>query len=304
MPEPILNRPAQRNGNPLTPSPAASPLPARSGPQKNGDRGAHVPGQEGPRSDRFLLEEMTRLSEANNNLLNTLSAARQSKDLPDAARELESLRAENEELRRTVAELEHLVESGPSSEADGWPEREKEYESLLEEKSEIIRSLHLKIQELQESQAQVPARPPAPPNEEELQAVCDELERERAQLDLERREIQEERAQLQDDEESLMKQMREMEMSMSRERAELARQRNDLQRLHNDIRHELELAARDASLRDRLVGLQRRHQDLNNRKGVQPLPEPPPAAPPANHAPSAAKGPPKKESGIFRRLFK
>jgi chromosome segregation ATPase len=197
-----------------------------------------------------------------------------------------------------------LAKASQDPDAQAWPEREKEYDSLLEEKSEVIRSLHLKIQEIQELHDQAPPRP-APPNEEELQAVCDELERERAQLELERREIQQERTQLQEDEESLMKQMRDMEMSMSRERAELARQRNDLQRLHNDIRHELELAARDASLRDRLVGLQRRHQDLNNRKGVSPAPEQAPPAAAVNHAAPAAKAPPpKKESGLFRRLFK
>ena len=52
----------------------------------------------------------------------------------------------------------------------------KEYESLLEEKSEVIRSLHLKMQE---GHAGVTAEVP---REEELLALSEELERERAQL--------------------------------------------------------------------------------------------------------------------------
>ena len=62
-----------------------------------------------------------------------------------------------------------------------------------------------------------------------------------------------------------------MEIQMSRERAELARQRNELQRLHHEIRHELEVAARETTLRDRLQPFQRRHQELqrlNDALGV------------------------------------
>ena len=57
---------------------------------------------------------------------------------------------------------------------------------------------------------------------------------------------------------AMMRQMREMELQMAKERAELARQRNDLQRLHSEIRHELELAQRDAAVNERLRLLQRR----------------------------------------------
>ncbi len=212
--------------------------------------------------------------------------------------EVEKLRSENAELRSIIAELNHQRQAAFDSAQKVWAERGKEYDNLVEEKSEVIRALHLKIKELQES----PARDSRPHNEEELQAVYDELERERTQLDQERRALEEDRAQLQEDEESLMKQMRDMEMGMSRERAEMARQRNELQRLHAEIKHELELAARDASLRDRLAPLQRRHSDVANRKGAAPAPEHRSGPSPAPPQP-AAKPQPKKESGIFRRLF-
>jgi myosin heavy subunit len=302
MPDPTLNRPPQRNGSTLIHPPASSATPGLKSPKLNADSGTHSSGQEVLQHDAYLRQEMTRLSEENRNLLTILGSGSSSGGpAGNEAQECERLRAENAELRRTIAELEELINSDPSGGAKAWAEKEKEYDSLLEQKSEVIRSLHLKIQELQE---QAPAKAgPLPPNEEELQAVCDELERERTQLDLERREIQQDRAQLQEDEESLMKQMREMEMAMSRERAELARQRNDLQRLHNDIKHELELAARDASLRDRLVGLQRRHQDITTRKGASPVASPASAPPSGSKSPPPQAPPRKESSGILGRLF-
>jgi chromosome segregation ATPase len=243
-----------------------------------------------------LLEDLNQLSKRNRELLSVLGEGAGSDPEVSMSADAGRLRAEIVELRRTIAELEA---NGAASSDKVGAERQKEYDALLEEKSEVIRSLHLKIQELQE-QVTISNLP----NEQELQAVCEEMERERAQLDLDRRQIEQDRTQLQGDEEALMTQMREMEMSMSRDRAELARQRNELQRLHNDIKHELELAARDASLRDRLEGLQRRHQEINQRKGAAPAADSRAAAPRPQPAPAAIPvKPAKKESGLLRRLF-
>lgn len=205
---------------------------------------------------------------------------------PGSAAELERLRAENAELRSFIDELEKELTPGPSSTDSSWEAQQKEYESLLEEKSEVIRSLHRKLQELQ---IQPGASNAEPPREQELLALSEELERERRQL--------------KEDEEALMKQMRDMEVTMSRERAELARQRNEVIRLQGDIRHELELANRDGALRERLAPLQRRHQELTSRRGSGPAPVEPSVVPPP--APAAPPPPPpdRKDSGIFRRLF-
>src|SRR5205085_7077217 len=100
-------------------------------------------------------------------------------------------------------------------------ERQTEYESLLEEKSELIRSLHLKLQELQEKAAVPPL-----PDEDELRALAEDVERERVQVQRERRELDDLRRQLTDDEQTMTQQMRQMEVQMARERADLARQRN------------------------------------------------------------------------------
>jgi hypothetical protein len=76
--------------------------------------------------------------------------------------EVERLLAENGQLRAIVAELQDLVEESTRQNDQGWADRQKEYDGLLEEKSELIRTLHLRIQELE---AQKPAAPPTPKEE-------------------------------------------------------------------------------------------------------------------------------------------
>ena len=198
--------------------------------------------------------------------------------------ELARLRAENTVLLEQVANLEQLL-TAADQQAQLAEQQQKDMERLLEEKSDLIRELHIKAQDLQ-------ARPPAAtPREEELLALSEELEQERLQL--------------KEDEETLTRQMRDMELQMSRERAELARKRADLQRLHNELRHELEAASREAELRDRLQPLQRRHQELAHRKGGEPPPRP--AAPVAEAIPEPAAQPAPRassqSSGLLRRIF-
>jgi len=184
--------------------------------------------------------------------------------------EYEKIQGENEQLRQIIDELRHQLEQEVSKGQEGWSEREHEFESLLEEKSERIRELHMRTKELEEAGSGAASgtdedgaeteRKPGGDSEEELLALSDELERERCQLEQERRTMDDDRKQLREDEESMMRQMRDMELQMAKERAELARQRNELQRLHSEIRHELELTQRDAAVNERLKLLQRRSQ--------------------------------------------
>ena len=162
-----------------------------------------------------------------------------------------------------------------------WSDRQKEFESLLEEKSEVIRSLHLRIQELQDA--------PAGPAEADM-----------GESHLLQTEMAEQRRQLAEDEESLMQQMRQMEMAMSKDRAELARQRNEIQRLHNELNHEIEIASRDPGLRERLVALQRLQGEIGRKQSAGP----PAATKQSTPAAAAAPAAPKKEnSGLLRRIF-
>jgi chromosome segregation ATPase len=189
------------------------------------------------------------------------SGRRFEEDAPqEDAEEITKLEAENEQLRGIVDELRQQLEQSVGDNQSGWGEREREYEAMLEQKTETIRELHSRLEEL--SKGPKPAAPLPNVNQEELSALSDEIERERCRLEQERRQIEEDRKQIREDEESMMRQMREMELQMAKERAELARQRNELQRLHSEIRHELELAQRDAAVNERLRLLQRRSSQL------------------------------------------
>jgi chromosome segregation ATPase len=190
-----------------------------------------------------------------------------------------ALERENAELRQRVAELEEILEKA-NQVTTQMQDQQTDHERMLEEKSEVIRELHQKVMDLQN-------RPgPVAPQEEELIALSEELERERTQL--------------KEDEEALMAQMREMEVQMARERAELGRQRNDLQQLHNEIRHELVRASREAELRTRMQPFQRRHQDMTSTKNGEPAKTAQEAG--VGHGEASKESRP-KDSGILRRLF-
>ncbi len=185
-----------------------------------------------------------------------------------------ALRKENTELRARINEMEQA-----------WLDGQREYETLLEEKSEIIRGLHQKMQEHQEGGGR----------------KTDDVEA--GELLEMQRHLDEEREQLKHDEESLMAQMRQMEMGMSKERAELARQRNELQRFQAELNREVELASRDAGLRDRLQGLQRRQQENQNSVFEPPPTTPALATPSISHPSDQTPLPKKGSSGLIRRLF-
>jgi hypothetical protein len=209
--------------------------------------------------------ELERLSASQRALMDEL---RSDGSIDLDSEELARLRAENAALLARVEELERH----PHAAADdvSWAECQTEYEKLLHEKSETIRALNLKVQELQAAQT-------GEMSVEVHDAVVERM----------KRELEEQRRQLEEDEASLMQQMRNMEMALAKDRAELARRMADLQRQQADFVREVEMASRDPQLRDRLATLTRRAQD-SAKSSVEPKPE------------AAA---PKKESGLLRRLF-
>lgn len=266
-------------------------MPIKSLPsRRNGAASSYAPPSEA-NLDQDLKDEFERLAAANQELLSKMGTLHEMETPPpvELHEEIAILRSENSGLRARVEEYEQLISSvGP---AQDWSERQREYENLLEEKSEIIRNLHLKMQELQESHSQsshdAPFRAASVHNEE---------------LDKARRELEEHRQQLEEDEETLMKQMRDMEMSMSRDRAELARQRAEIQRMHTELAREIEMAARDPGLRERLNSLQRRQQDAAKGKLTAPMQMSPQA--PAHQTPlPGGDDDSKKSSGFFKRMF-
>jgi DNA repair exonuclease SbcCD ATPase subunit len=231
-----------------------------------------------------LREEMERLAAENRSLLASVGG-RAGREVDDARR----LRAENAELRRRVEELERLLREQSAAGGD-WAEEQKEYEALLEEKSDVIRDLHHRLAELRQAAGLGGAEPAGTPHGPGGADTQEEILRLRCELE-------QQRAQLKQDEEALEQQMKQMELTMARERAELARQRIEVQRMHNELRREMEQAARDSGLRERLQGLQRRQQDGTGRRAVPTMTDIslPDDEQPANE--------PRKQSGVLRKLF-
>jgi hypothetical protein len=163
----------------------------------------------------------------------------------DLAVVVHELRIENERQKAALDQARQRLEKCERS-LEQTTAREAEYERLLEEKSELIRQLHADLQGAGKRTG------PAAPNEDELIALHQELERERDQL--------------KQDEEALMSQVREMEIQMSRERADLARQKSELTRLQNELKHQLEIASRDANLRERLGPLYKLQEEIQRRR--------------------------------------
>lgn len=188
------------------------------------------------------------------------------------AEELPRLRKENEELRARVEQLERMLREPPTN-GDAWVQRQNEYEKLLDEKSDLIRSLHLKTQQSpQGSSGQAPA---AAASDEGGQQQRNDLQAQREQLD--------------EDEASLMQQIRSMEMALAKDRAELARQRTELQRQQADFAREVEIASRDPQLQERLAILRpRQHENLRKVNDPSGAMTPKPAS---------------QSSGLIRRLF-
>lgn len=181
---------------------------------------------------------------------------------PDLARKL---RQENEQLRSIIEEMQAQLESSPAVTGQGsWAEREQEYEMMLEEKSEQIRMLNLRLQELQKAaeEAGTGGEPVEEPSEE-LITMYEELERERSQLEQERQRLDEERRKLHEDEEELERKMQEMELQTAKGRADLVRQRNELQQMHSEVRRELDQAQKAGAGGENFQGLQQRHQKLS-----------------------------------------
>jgi hypothetical protein len=216
---------------------------------------------------------------------------------PDTLEEVEHLRSENGQLRSLCIELEQALQEATQhvgGEGGAGGDGPREYETLLEEKSETIRQLHQQLQEAQALVADLEAKAsqartlsgPAP-REEELLALSEELETERRQL--------------QEDEHTLMNQMREMEVGMAKERAEMARQRNDLQRLQGEIRHELERLEKNGVAVQKMQEFKSKLQDATNRRG---LAQSAPGTNPASQAPAKPVPPaPSREDSLMGRLF-
>jgi hypothetical protein len=210
------------------------------------------------------------------------------------------LRAENLQLRIRLKDVERLLQADSDRREESWAEQRKEYEMLLEEKSDVIRSQHQQLQELREQfpSSQGTAKPAAADSandalRQELMAIQEELEEQRRQID--------------EDERAVRDQARQMEIAMSKERVEIARQRGELQRMHQELQHVIEQAQRDGGLRERLLAMQRRSQSESAQSHANgAAPSAPRRAQPTQANPPVTDGtdkPSRPSSSFLRRLF-
>lgn len=209
-----------------------------------------------------------------------------------ASVQVEELRRENERLRMN---LEQLRNRAAQFEREGelWRAREKEYEMMLEEKSELIRQLH------QEARVQQPvAKSTDGPSEDELVALHQELQRERAMLEEDRLALEE--------------QFRQSEIQMSKERAEIAKLRADVNRMQNEVKRQMEILEREAKVRGEMSNFMRLREELqtnaNRTPGGRPTPTPGSSPTPIPDLPAmdrrAPEGGQKSRASFFGGLFR
>src|SRR5438132_10272871 len=99
---------------------------------------------QGPEQNGAVTELLALRPEPDSDVVQVLEETLPPPAAPD--QEIDLLKAEHAALRCTVEELEKLLEEKVRAE-QGWIEKQKELESLVEDKSEVIRELHLKMQE-------------------------------------------------------------------------------------------------------------------------------------------------------------
>src|SRR5262245_62118269 len=93
----------------------------------------------------------THASKASRSLRQSMGVKANGHDEAAAPRPSADLRAENEQLREIAAELQAQLSALEGSGGGGgdWENREREFEALLEEKSEMIRTLNMRARELE-----------------------------------------------------------------------------------------------------------------------------------------------------------
>ena len=267
--------------NPLTAShTAAAP---RSGSLSDGlPRGAakSASNRDGLNIDS-IKDELKRLSAANQALLQSFSG--RDAGAPTSARAMPS----NESIERLTADNSQLKarirrSGGPARTEltpESWTAQQQEFEQLLDEKSEIIRTLNHKIHELSESGAMGQGEY----EQEKLQAWAADL----AARD----------EQIKADEEAMQMQVLARDGDAGCRSANgpsWARQKALIDRQHADLDSEVEVASRDPNLRDRLRNLQR-SSDGRPRPSTQPAFDP--------TASQAAAVPLAESRSVLRRLF-
>jgi hypothetical protein len=216
--------------------------------------------------------------------------------------EYKTVKEQNEALVAELAEYRRQLD-----------ERTAEVESLRQQYQEVKAQLEEFERELASGHIPgMPAAPPVPRTEGDLEALANELEQERVRLAQERRRLEEEKRQFREEQEEDNRQLRQEEARMARERAMMARQEMALRQLNEDIRKQLALLQSGGnSMQETLKQFQRRQLEANARNtgpgstpGVPPQGAPQPGANPGQaSSPQPTTAPKGRDSGLIRRFF-
>lgn len=182
---------------------------------------------------------------------------------------LAQLTTENQTLRNTIDGLRRQLDAASSADQHPFDRREREFEDMLDAKSDTIRSLHAKLRGL-ESAATAARKELAPPgqNDFDRDVLGDELAEECTLLEAQRTQLEDERHHLREEEEQLMGRMKDMEKQMSKERADMVRQRNELNELHRAVLGDMQLAQQQGVVTNRVGSWQQQlHEVAETRKG-------------------------------------
>jgi chromosome segregation ATPase len=224
------------------------------GANRNGQ--APEPGESRPgKHQSGITRVVGALREQNTQLASMISELQDSYGIARAQvqAELDSLRAERDELKQLLQEQVDAAETGSGQQSSGLQEEVMRLRQLLEEKDAHI------------SQLQAPREGTGRSGESDIEEYEAELNEFRRQLEADRQALNQEMEQLRARNQELQDAAREAELELSRERAQLARERVQLDRLRDEIRQELERAQRNAESDERLAPVQRLQQEVAGR---------------------------------------
>lgn len=206
----------------------------------------------------------------------------------DLPQQVEALKKDNERLRQIVEQARQRVQQA-EKDAELWQAREKEYENMLEEKSELIRQLN------QQLRAQPVAQKDGP-SEDELVALHQELQRERQIME--------------DDRAALEEQFRTLELQMAKERADIAKQRSEVQRLQAEFKRQMDILERESKVRGDMGEFIRLREEIQSiqsggRPASRPTPAPgsSPTPVPQQPIPQIDRKAPESDQGVSRKSF-
>lgn len=245
------------------------------GDEKNGDNADVLELLETQR--RSMSEAEVALREERAELARMMGDLRQMQEaLRSQAQESGPLKVELDHLKKLLAQREQQFQALQASGPD--PNLLKDLESLRAENQQMRQMLQEKDQLLVTERQRV-VRESSERAQTDIENYETELNEYRRQLETDREKLAQEIEAMRDRQAELDDMTRDMEMEFSRERAKLGQERTRLERLREEVKSDLERMQRESGLRESLAPLTRLREELTHRRQPPSTPQPsnPPA---------------------------